>query len=167
MGDRMYNQWEPIEQNKNLYPKYSTKLDLIGSIITVVGDVIGTLGIVIDEAEEIPAEEIGNFKQTGSEKTISKSLPDIGFALNLLSAILGTFGDTVSTASIAIGIDESIIQEQQDAQEKLEQEKQIREMQKQINSLQNEMKSILIITDAMRREIISLQSANYYKDLRR
>jgi hypothetical protein len=167
MGDEMFNQWEPIDQNNNLSPKYSTKLDLIGSIITVVGDVIGTLGIALDEAEEISTKEIGNFKQVGSEKTISKSLPDIGFALNLLSAILSTFGDTVSAASIAIGIDESIIQEQQDAQEKMEQEKQIREMQNQINNLQREMKSMLIITDAMRREIISLQRANYSKDLRR
>jgi hypothetical protein len=172
MGDEMFNQWEPIDQNNNLPPNYSTKLGLIGSIITVVGDVIGTLSIAlekdgIEEVEEISTKEIGNFKQVGSEKTISKSLPDIGFVLSLLSAILVTFGDTVSTASIAIGIDESIIQEQQDAQEKMEQEKQIREMQNQINNLQKEMKSMLIITDAMRREIISLQRANYSKDFRR
>jgi len=172
MGDEMLNQWEPKNQNSNLLPNNSTNLGLIGNIITVVGDVIGTLGIAfekdgIEEVEEISTKEIGNLEQVVSEKTNSKFLPDIGFALSLLGAIIVTFGDAVSTASIAIGIDEDIIQEQQDAQEKMEQEKQVREMQNQINSLQTEMKSMLIITDAMRREIISLQRANYSRDLRR
>jgi hypothetical protein len=169
MGDKMYKQWEPQDQNSNI-PPYSSRLSLMASIITVVGDVLGTLGIALEkdgtkEIEEISTKEIGNLEQAVSENTNNKSLPDIGFALSLIGAILTTFGDTVSTASIAIGIDEELTDNQQDAQEKKEQEKKFREMQNQINSLQNEMKSMLIITDAMRREIISLQRANYYRDL--
>jgi len=158
------NQWEPKDPNSNFPPNYGAKLGLLGGIIVVVGDVISTLGIALDaedgeetSGEEISTKEIGNLKQAVSEKTNSKSLPDIGFVLSLLGSIIITFGDALATAGVAIGLEEITIEDQKEEQEKMEQERQIREMQNQIDSLQTEMKSMLSVIDAMRREIIFLQ----------
>lgn len=153
------NQWEPKDPNSNFPPNYGAKLGLLGGIIIVAGDVISTLGIALDtgDGEEISTKEIGNLKQAGSEKTNSKSLPDIGFVLSLLGSIITTFGDVLATAGVAIGLEEITIEDQKEEQEKMEQERQLREMQNQIDSLQTEMKSMLSIIDAMRKEIIFLQ----------
>lgn len=161
-GDETLNHWEPKDLNSNFPPNHGAKLDLIGSIIVVVGDVISTLGMAFDteDGEEISTEEIGNLKQVVSEETNSKSLPNIGFVLSLLGSIIITFGDALSAAGEAIELEETATQEQKAEQEKIEQERQIREMQNQINSLQTEMKSMLGIIDAMQREIISLQRKN-------
>lgn len=153
-------QWIPKDQIESLPPKYGERLDLLGSLIVDIGDVLSTIGIVTDKVEEKQIEEAETSNNTGREK------PNLGFILEFFGSAIITIGDVLSTAGQAIDIEQNIISDKQAEQEKIEQDRKIKEMQIQINILQKEMNSLLRVTDSLKNEVFYLQGVIHYRYLR-
>jgi hypothetical protein len=150
-------QWIPKDLIDSLPPKYGERLDLIGSLIVDIGDVISTIGIATDKIEEKQIEEAETSNNTGGEK----SNPNLGFILEFIGSTIITIGDVLSTAGFAIDIEQNTIIDLQAEQEKMEQDRKIKEMQNQINILQKEMYSLLRVTDSLKKEVFFLQRATH------
>ena len=183
------NQWKPEEDHilNSLPTNFGDKIDLFGTLIVNIGNILTILGIAVEaqEVTEIEEEEAlenpdtsgagtgtgsgtssrkgkgkGKGKETGSDPG-SESESNVGFVLALLGAILITIGDLVSTSGIALEIELSAISEKKAEQEAKEQSRKMRKMENQITSLQKDMKSLLTVSESLKREVIFLQNVIY------
>ena len=152
-------QWIPKDFIDSLPPKYGARLDLLGSLIVDIGDIISTIGIAADKVEENQSENAETSNNT------SKENPDLGFILGFIGSVIITMGDVLSSAGSAIDIEQDIISDKQLVQEQMEQDSKIKEMQYQINILQKEMNSLLRVTDSLRKEVFFLQRATHSRYL--
>jgi len=152
-------QWIPKDFIDSLPPKYGARLDLLGSLIVDIGDIISTIGIAADKVEENQSEKAETSNNT------SKENPDLGFILGFIGSVIITMGDVLSSAGSAIDIEQDIISDKQLVQEQMEQDSKIKEMQYQINILQKEMNSLLRVTDSLRKEVFFLQRATHSRYL--
>ncbi|MED3690753.1 hypothetical protein P4534_18450 [Peribacillus butanolivorans] len=195
------NQWKPEEDHilNSLPTNFGDKIDLFGTLIVNIGNILTILGIAVEaqEVAEIEEEEAlgnpdtsgagtgtgtgtgtgsgtssrkgkgkGKGKETGSGSGPgpgpgSESESNVGFVLALLGAILITIGDLVSTSGIALEIELSAISEKKAEQEAKEQSRKMRKMENQITSLQKDMKSLLTVSESLKREVIFLQNVIY------
>ncbi|MFJ8268157.1 hypothetical protein [Peribacillus asahii] len=181
------SEWKQEEFFDTLPPQFGDKLDLFGSMIVSLGNIITVAGIMLglEEVEEIEEElgedgEIlnqgtqrrsaanGNSRTNGNSGTTgdSESELDLAFAFALIGAILVTIGDLVSAAGVAIEIEHAIFEEERVKQQQIEQDKLIKDMQNEINTLKREMKSLLRTTSALEKEVVFLQRAVYVSYLK-
>lgn len=133
------NQWKPEEDHilNSLPTNIGDKIDLFGSLIVNIGNILTVLGIAVEAQEVEEIEEVeglenpdtsragtgsgtssrkgkGKGKGSGSgsdSDSDSGSESNVGFALALIGAIIITIGDLVSSSGVAIEIEQSAILE--------------------------------------------------------
>jgi len=184
--------WKQEEFFNNLPPQFGDKLDLFGTMIVSLGNIITVTGIMlglegVEEVEEELDEDgeilnpgaqrrsasnsnsrTNNKKTNGNSGTTgdSESELDLAFAFALIGAVLITIGDLVSAAGVAIEIEQATIEEERVKQQQIEQDKLIKDMQNEINTLKREMKSLLRTTSSLEKEVVFLQRAVYVSYLK-
>ncbi|MFF2587123.1 hypothetical protein ACFVSS_04390 [Peribacillus butanolivorans] len=175
------NQWKPEEDHilNSLPTNIGDKIDLFGSLIVNIGNILTVLGIAVEAQEVEEIEEVeelenpdtsgagtssrkgkGKGKGSGSDSG-SGSESNVGFALALIGAIIITIGDLVSSSGVAIEIEQSAILEKKEEQEAKEQSRKMRKMENQITSLQKDVNSLLQVSESLKREVIFLQNVIY------
>ncbi|MGG0283888.1 hypothetical protein ABEY41_01930 [Peribacillus butanolivorans] len=171
------NQWKPEEDHilNSLPTNIGDKIDLFGSLIVNIGNILTVLGIAVEAQEVEEIEEVEELENpdtsgagTGSRKGKGKSSDsgsgsesNVGFALALIGAIIITIGDLVSSSGVAIEIEQSAILEKKEEQEAKEQSRKMRKMENQITSLQKDVNSLLQVSESLKREVIFLQNVIY------
>ncbi|MBK5480998.1 hypothetical protein JFV29_03480 [Peribacillus sp. TH16] len=183
------NQWKPEEDHilNSLPTNIGDKIDLFGSLIVNIGNILTVLGIAVEAQEVEEIEEVeglenpdssragtgsgtssrkgkGKGKGKGSDSDSdsgSGSESNVGFALALIGAIIITIGDLVSSSGVAIEIEQSAILEKKEEQEAKEQSRKMRKMENQITSLQKDVNSLLQVSESLKREVIFLQNVIY------
>ena len=186
------SEWKQEEFFNNLPPQFGDKLDLFGTMIVSMGNIITVTGIMlglqgVEEVEEELDEDgeilnpgaqrrsasnsnsrTNNKKTNGNSGTTgdSESELDLAFAFALIGAVLITIGDLVSAAGVAIEIEQATIEEERVKQQQIEQDKLIKDMQNEINTLKREMKSLLRTTSSLEKEVVFLQRAVYVSYLK-
>ncbi|MFI8496603.1 hypothetical protein ACIGC1_27845 [Peribacillus butanolivorans] len=175
------NQWKPEEDHilNSLPTNIGDKIDLFGSLIVNIGNILTVLGIAVEAQEVEEIEEVEGLENpdtsragTGSRKGKGKgsdsdsdsgsgSESNVGFALALIGAIIITIGDLVSSSGVAIEIEQSAILEKKEEQEAKEQSRKMRKMENQITSLQKDVNSLLQVSESLKREVIFLQNVIY------
>lgn len=189
------SEWKQEEFFNNLPPQFGDKLDLFGTMIVSMGNIITVTGIMlglqgVEEVEE-ELDEDGEILNPGAQRRSaansnsrtnnnnnnnnngnsgntgdSESELDLAFAFALIGAILITIGDLVSAAGVAIEIEQATIEEERVKQQQIEQDKLIKDMQNEINTLKREMKSLLRTTSSLEKEVVFLQRAVYVSYLK-
>ncbi|USK70454.1 hypothetical protein [Peribacillus asahii] len=175
------SEWKQEEFFDTLPPQFGDKLDLFGSMIVSLGNIITVAGIMLglEEVEEIEEElgEDGEILNQGTQRRSaangnskangnSDSELDLVIAFALIGSILITIGDLISAAGVAIEIEHAIFEEERVKQQQIEQDKLIKDMQNEINTLKREMKSLLRTTSALEKEVVFLQRAVYVSYLK-
>ncbi|CAH0210605.1 hypothetical protein SRABI96_02155 [Peribacillus sp. Bi96] len=143
----------------SLPPHIGDKIDLFGSMITNIGNLLTILGIAAEaqEVEQVEVEEVS----ANSDTSASGSESNSGFILSLFGAILGALGDLISSSGTAIAIEETIILDKKAEQETQELNDKIKKMENQIALLQKDRNSLITVTEALKREVIFLQNVIY------
>ncbi|MES1041244.1 hypothetical protein [Peribacillus simplex] len=140
------------------------KIDFFGAMIVNIGNIITVLGIAVEDQEVKAVEEgeegVGG-TNTAKNTSTSGSESDAGFILALIGSILVTVGDLVSTGATALAIEQTALLEKKAEQEAKEQSNKMKKMEKQINSLHQDMKSLIYITESLKREVVVLQNFIY------
>ncbi len=143
------------EDRDKLPPKFGDKIDLLGSLIESVGNVLTIAGL---SAEVFEIEEIEQQVDENGEP-LSKLDTDVGFVLALIGATIITIGDAISATGVAIQIKDDIKTEAELEKENQERDVKLNELQSQVTYLQNEVQYLAGLTDSMQRELAFLKKA--------